>query len=223
MGKICTRCFLALLTLVIVLAPWLPVRVAAGVFLLLCMRHDKTEIREPEHDRVVALMSRFRHALLNDLQLVSGYVQLEKSAEQVLQRVERATERVRRTGLILELRNWGLSSVCYDIWQQAETAGVSLEFRSSGQWYGFEGRWPLWEEGLLAVWTYYKGLAEATGLTELHLEFLEREQLWQICFAAPGAPMAASHVPERLRIVLGQNVKVEWDYPEHKISLIVPK
>ncbi|MDP3486318.1 MAG: hypothetical protein Q8S19_00095, partial [Bacillota bacterium] len=76
---------------------------------------------------------------------------------------------------------------------------------------------------LQAVWAYYKGLAEATGLTEVELELIEDLGVWEIQFSAPGAPVAAATLPKKLRISLGSGANLSWSYVKHKITVQVRK
>jgi len=167
--------------------------------------------------------SRFRHDLLNDLQLVYGAVQLHKPTPDVLQRVDKVIGRIRAAGLIFNIHNWNLSCRLFDLWEDAEMHGIRLALRASGDFCGFTAQWPGWENGISAVWGYYRGLAEATGLTEVELELFEEPHTWKLRFAAPLSPVTGTTLPKKLNIALVSGARVKWSHTEHSIMLEVPK
>ena len=225
MTKSTIKLLLAFLMAAVALLPWLILRVLfvviAAVILYYGWREEQSVA--PEVIDFGPRFSQFRHDLLNDLQLVYGFVQLNKPTQDVLSRVDRAIARIRLAGQIFNIYNWELSCLLFDIWEEAESCGIRLDFRASGRWTGFNQEWATWANGLQAVWAYYKGLAEATGLTEVELELTEGLSVWEIQFLAPGAPMAAATLPKKLRINLGSGANLSWSYVEHNITLQVKK
>lgn len=225
MRKLPHNLILAVLIAAVALLPWLTLRAllaVVAVFVLYYKRREQVPIT-PQVDDFGPRFSQFRHDLLNDLQLVYGFVQLNKPTGDVLSRVDRAIARIRLAGQIFSLQNWELSCVLFDIWEEAESCGILLSFTASGRWSGFDREWTTWAQGLQAVWAYYKGLAEATGLTEVELELVEDLDVWQIQFLAPGAPVAAVTLPKKLRINIGSGANLTWSYVEHNITLQVKK
>lgn len=218
------RYLLAGSVVLLAVLPSLPLRLAAAavVVAVLVFPHEREQVPQAEED-FSPRFSRFRHDLLNDLQLVYGFVQLNKPAQEVLQRVDRVIARLRIAGLMFNIQNWDLSCRLFDIWEEAELKGIRLKFQASGKWTGFDKQWSSWSDGLLAVWAYYKGLAEATGLTEVVLELNEGPLAWQIKFSAPLAPVAGATLPKKLDIQLGSGAKLIWNHPEHSILLQVQK
>ena len=60
---------------------------------------------------VSARFAQFRHDLQNDLQLVYGFMQLQKPTQDVLQKLDKVTDRVRTASLIFNLESPALSCV----------------------------------------------------------------------------------------------------------------
>lgn len=225
MRRLPQKFILALLLAAVALLPWLIIRVilalVAGIFLYYGWKEQLPVVESVED--FGPLFSQFRHDLLNDLQLVYGFVQLNKPTQDVLSRVDRAIARIRLAGQMFNIQNWELSCLLFDIWEEADSCGIHLSFSASGRWVGFDHQWTTWANGLQAVWAYYKGLAEATGLTEVELELIEDSGLWEIRFLAPGAPVAAATLPKKLRINLGSGANLSWSYVEHNITVQVKK
>jgi len=225
MRKLPQRLILALFLAAAAMLPWLAVRALLAVVVALFLYYgwrEQIPVIPQVHD-FSPRFSQFRHDLLNDLQLVYGFVQLNKPAQEVLSRIDRAIARIRLAGQIFSIQNGELSCLLFDICEEAESCGIRLSFRASGKWAGFNQEWATWANGLQAVWAYYKGLAEATGLTEVELELVEDLSVWEIQFLAPGAPVAAATLPKKLRINLGSGANLSWSYVEHNITLQVKK
>jgi len=216
----------AVLSVVAAFLPWLPVRlflVGAACWLLLIKQEDNQQVTIEASQEFGPRFSRFRHDLLNDLQLVYGFVQLNKPMHEVLNKVDQTIARIRLAGNMFNINNWNLSCLLFDLWTEAELCGIQLDFQASGDWTSFDQQWTEWANGLRAVWAYYKGLAEGTGLSEVELTLYEEQSQWQLRFAAPGAPVAAASLPKKLRIELGSGAKLAWSHVEHSITLQVEK
>ncbi len=209
-----------------VLLPSWPLRlVAAAVLfaLLTSPRPKRQEIMTLTEGSFVQRFSRFCHDLLNDLQLVYGAVQLHKPVPEVLQRVDKVIGRIRAAGLIFGIHYWELSCCLFDMWEEAELCGVRLTFSASGDFGGASRQWPAWNDGIIAVWAYYRGLAEATGLTEVQLELKEEPRAWKLRFAAPKSPVTGAALPKKLDITLVSGARVKWSHVEHSVMLEVQK
>jgi hypothetical protein len=220
------RLILAAGVTALVLLPSWPLRLIAAIALLALLtvpRPTPTEPAEPRGDAFGPRFGRFRHDLLNDLQLVYGAVQLHKPAPEVLQRIDKAIWRIRAAGLIFGIRNWELSCCLFDVWEEAELSGIRLAFSASGDFGGATAKWPAWADGITAVWAYYRGLAEATGLTEVELELREEPRAWKLQFAAPKSPVTGSALPKKLDIALVSGARVKWSHQEHSVTLEVQK
>ena len=177
----------------------------------------------PREESFGSRFSRFRHDLLNDLQLVYGAVQLHKPAPDVLQRIDKVIWRVRGAGHIFGIRNWELSYCLFDVWEEAELCGIKLVLSASGDFGGATLQWPAWADGIKAVWAYYRGLAEATGLTEVELKLREEPHVWKLQFAAPKSPVTGAALPKKLDIALVSGARVKWSHQEHSVTLEVQK
>lgn len=218
------RYLLAGAIVLLAVLPSLPLRLLAAVAISTFFFFRREQRQQPRANEDFSMrFSRFRHDLQNDLQLVYGFVQLNKPAQEVLLKVDKVIARLRIAGLMFNIQNWDLSCRLFDIWEEAEPKGIRLRFQASGKWTGFDREWKCWSDGLLAVWAYYKGLAEVTGLTEVHLELTEEEMAWQVKFSAPLAPVAGSSLPKKLNIELGSGAKLRWNHHEHSILLQVQK
>jgi len=100
---------------------WLRLVAAVALLALLAVPRSKpNEVAEPREDSFGPRFGRFRHNLLNDLQLVYGAVQLHKPAPEVLQRIEKVIWRIRAAGLIFGVRNWELSCCLFDVWEEED-------------------------------------------------------------------------------------------------------
>lgn len=219
---------LALLLLaLLVLVPWLWARAIIGVLVLFVLSrvsdsssadHSSTSCDSALSPRLTS----FRHALLNDLQLVSGYVQLGRSSEHILSKVDLATERTRQMGRIFGLNEWDLSCYLFDIWEEASELGVNLTVTSSGSFAGFIASWPDWKKSLTAAWTYYKGQAQEADLTEATVELRSQESHWLISFV-PEAPLAPEDLPESLRGPVANSVEMLWDNERNRLTMRVDK
>lgn len=216
---------LFLLLLAIAVLPWLIARVAlAGLIIALLLHKTTGSSMPPQADEGFGpRFSRFRHDLLNDLQLVYGFVQLNKPTSDILARVDRVIARIRLAGLMFNIDNWDLSCALFDIWEEAELCGIRLNFQVSGKWSSFSDEWSAWSTGLQAVWAYYKGLAEATGVTEVSLNLKDDPTYWEVHFSAPGAPVAVASLPKRLHFDLGEGARLSWSHVKHSIALRVNK
>lgn len=219
--------FLAAGVTALVLLPSWPLRLVAAVVLLtvlLAPRPKQQQQRITLTDESFGpRFSRFRHDLLNDLQLVYGAVQLHKPVPEVLQRIDKVIGRIRAAGLIFGIGNWGLSCCLFDMWEEAELRGVRLTFSVSGDFAGVSGQWPAWSDGITAIWAYYSGLAEATGLTEVQLELKEEPRAWKLRFAAPRSPVTGATLPKKLDITLVSGARVKWSHLDHSVTLEVQK
>lgn len=142
----------------------------------------------PEYALLIAdCFKFFRHDLQNDLQIVYGYLQLEKSREQVVAKLDKVTERILTASHIFNLNNVPLSCFLFVMWAQAEQSGMRFMIETTGRLEHFGANWPSWEHQLATLWTYYRGLAVARGQKEVLLELTGEHNEWQVCFGGKGA------------------------------------
>ncbi len=73
-----------------------------------------------------ALFRRFRHDLLNDLQIVSGHVQLRRTHEVLRQDVQAVIDRILEVSQIFTCRNDQLAVALWGWVEQARDRGVSV-------------------------------------------------------------------------------------------------
>lgn len=143
---------------------------------------------------VSARFARFRHDLQNDLQLVYGFMQLQKPTQDVLQKLDRVTDRVRTASLIFNIESPALSCALFDIWNLAEQNAIKLGFQASGNWKYFGEKWPTFARNLATLWAHYQELAQDRGVLAVSLTFSEEDSNWHVKFSGAGTELLASFV-----------------------------
>jgi|GEM_PF-1015533 len=143
---------------------------------------------------VSARFAQFRHDLQNDLQLVYGFMQLQKPTQDVLQKLDKVTDRVRTASLIFNLESPALSCVLFDIWSLAEQNALKLGFQASGNWQCFGEKWPAFARNLHTLWAHYLELAQDRGVLAVSLALSEAESNWHFKFSGAGTDLLASFV-----------------------------
>ena len=143
---------------------------------------------------VAIRFARFRHDLQNDLQLVYGFLQLQKPTSDILLKLDKITDRVRTASLVFNLESPTLSCAVFDIWSLAESSGLKLRFQATGDWKYFGEKWPACELSLATLWAHYQGLATDLGVAEVALELSVQSGNWHMKFSGAGTELLACFV-----------------------------
>jgi len=143
---------------------------------------------------ISARFARFRHDLQNDLQLVYGFIQLQKPTPDVLLKLDKVTDRVRTASLIFNIESPALSCALFDIWNLAEESGIKFGFQASGNWRYFAEKWPACERNLATLWVYYQELAHNRGVRAVSLVLSAEDSHWHVKFCGAETELLASFV-----------------------------